>query len=416
MNQFQYLAKILRVEESMLRDLDKAMTAKFGRSGAVENLSERNEEVVARTLSKLGTTILDAANARLALMTELRNQEEQLLAYLGGPGAFSNFSDIASLASRVAKVDGGFFLKKEYAAEILRKRPPEKVMKYLNYRDIEEMLAKEDITEVFSSLRFLESDEWMHKTFKEAYLGFTPSDFEERRIELKVLSHQWREVARKFVAKKHHNVSHLKEFGVIFINPISEDVTGKFLRDFALLLHYFHEIEFYSKLFRKYAEGPNFAEKFISLLRGDVADEFKIKNSKFEIGDWLIVQRYLWKENPADPRLLLPRVNPEAMHWARGERDLAAFGASEPDIDLELWGDLDWVGKFMPSGDSEEMVSFDLEDNAMSAVAMTEGKKEYFTYHHAEAVWTKLFSEYVGGEEEMEKILIDDFEKGMIKI
>lgn len=418
MNHFQYLARILRIEESALRDLDGAMAARFGRAGVVEKLVQENEAVVARTLKKLGVANLAAANARLALMTELRNQEEQLLAYLGGPSAISNFSEIAALAGRIAKVGGGFFLKKEYAAEILRKRPPAGVMKYLNYSSVEEMLSKEDVTEIFSSLRFIESDEWMHETFEAAYKNFKPSDFEERPIELKVLGHQWREVARKFVAKKHHNVSHLKEFGVIFINPISEDVTGKFLRDFALLLHYFHEIEFYSKMFRKYSEGPDFSEKFISLLRGDVKEiensEFKDQDSK--LSAWLIVQRYLWKENPNDPRLRLPRVNPEAMHWARGERDLAAFGAAEPDIDLELWGDLDWAGKFLPAGGKEELVSFDLEDNAMSAVSFTEGKKEYFTYHHAEAIWTKLFSEYVGGESEMEKVLIENFEKGIIKI
>ena len=55
------------------------------------------------------------------------------------------------------------------------------------------------------------------------------------------------------------------------------DVPGKFLRDFALLLHYFHEIEFYSKLFKKYSAEENFAEKFKSLLRGDVKETMDIK-------------------------------------------------------------------------------------------------------------------------------------------
>ena len=127
------------------------------------------------------------------------------------------------------------------------------------------------------------------------------------------------------------------------------------------------------------------------------------------------MQRYLWKENPEDPRLLLPRVNPEAMHWARGERDLAEFGRRNDDIDLELWGNMDWAGDFFKGAANEEFVSFDLEDNAMGLVSFMEGKEEYFNYHQREAMWTKIFSEYVGGEEKMEKLIIDNFDKGIIE-
>ena len=70
------------------------------------------------------------------------------------------------------------------------------------------------------------------------------------------------------------------------------NVPGKFIRDFALILHYFHEIEFYSKLFKKYAGQIDFAGKLKSLLRGDVSE-----SENTAPGEWLIVQRYLWKEN-----------------------------------------------------------------------------------------------------------------------
>lgn len=222
-----------------------------------------------------------------------------------------------------------------------------------------------------------------------------------------MLGPEWREVAEKFVAKKHHNVSHLKEFGVIFLNPIKKDVPGKFLRDFALLFHYFHEIEFYSKLFRRYAANHGFAERLKSLLRGDVKEV-----ERMEDGEWLIVQRYLWKENPRDPRLFLPRVNPESMHWFRGERDIVELGEAEKNMKLALWNNLDWVGLIVH--DDGGLVSFDLEDNAMAEVSAAEGKREFFSYHQREALWTRIFAEYVGGEFEMEKLLIENFEKGSI--
>jgi len=249
----------------------------------------------------------------------------------------------------------------------------------------------------------------MHETFDVAYGNFTAKDFEERDIEIRVLGPEWKTVSEQFVAKKHHNVSHLKEFGVIFLNPIRENIPGKFLRDFALLLHYFHEIEFYSKLFRKYSREDNFAEKFKMLLRGDVPEIYKAEKC-----EWLIVPRYLAKIDPKDPRLFLPRVNPESLHWARGERDLTSFRAPEANLDLSIWHNLDWVGGIFEDG-GDEVVSFDLEDNAMSLVSFMEGKDESFNYHQRESMWTKLFEECAGGEEKMEELLMENFDKGIIK-
>jgi len=273
---------------------------------------------------------------------------------------------------------------------------------------VEELIEKEDVPEVFAVLRFIETNEWMHQTFEEAYSELTADDFEERDIQIRVLPPQYEEVAKKFVEKKHHNVSHLKEFGVIFINPIKEDVPGKFLRDFALLLHYFHEIEFYSKLFRQYSTRPDFPDRIKSLLRGDIKEA-----AALDPGQWLIVQRYLAKEDPADSRLFLPHVNPESIHWMRGERDLTLFRPKTNHKDLGIWQNLDWVGAIF-KGDNN-VISFDLEDNAMSLVSFMEGKRENFNYHQREAMWTKIFIEYAGGEAKAEELLLENFENGIIE-
>ena len=52
----------------------------------------------------------------------------------------------------------------------------------------------------------------------------------------------------------------------------------------------------------------------------------------------------------------------------------------------------------------------------MSVVSFIEGQgQQFFTYHQREAMWTKIFSEYAGGEENTEKLLIDNFDKGVIR-
>lgn len=403
------LAKVLGVDSLMLDRLDKEMEKRLGRGGVLAKVYGMNCKTIENILNVLNSRNRSAEHVRSVLRNTVLSHEKELLKYLALSEGKTNFERAASLARKIAKVGRGFFLKREKAKEILKKCRPDNLLSYLKLSNMDDLLRKHDIAEAFAALRFVESDEWMHETFERAYSGFTPDDFETRDITVRVLGPEWQRVAEKFVEKKHHNVSHLKEFGVIFINPIEENVPGKFLRDFALLLHYFHEIEFYSKLFRKYAEVGDFAEKLKMLLRGDVPEIYKT-----EAGEWLVVQRYLAKINPRDPRLYLPRVNPESMHWFRGERDLTSFKAPEAKLDLTVWHDLDWVGEVLDGKDGE-VVSFDLEDNAMSLVSFMEGKTESFNYHQREAMWTKLFMEYVGGEDKMEYFLIGNFDKGIIR-
>jgi len=402
-----YFATILGVKAEMLEALDAGMEGRTGKKEVFEKLFKENEAAIRRVFASREKEPKDAEGARKILYEVIALHEAQLLSYLKTQKGETDFEKAAHLAKRIGKVGSGFFLKTAYAEKILTARPPRNLLKFLGLKDVGELFSRHDIAEAMSALRFMETDEWMHETFEEAYSGFTPADFEEREIAIRVLGSEWHEVAKAFVKKKHHNVSHLKEFGVIFINPIAEDVAGKFLRDLALLLHYLHEVDFYAKLFRRYAESKDFAAHLKALLRGDVKEVGAMKE-----GEWLIVQRYLFKENPNDPRLFLPRVNPESLHWMRGERDLARLGKERKDIDLELWGNLDWVSGLFPG--SEDPVSFDLEDSAMSEVSFKEGKREFFSYHQREALWTKLFLEYAGGEAETERLLVEYFDKGVI--
>ncbi len=427
MDSQQKLARILGVTDGTLDNFVRSISASTGKTGVLEKLAQENEKIISETLAKInnvgGVTPSavegSADHVRGALQKAIFYHEKQFLDFLRNVEGNNEFEKAANLSRSLARAGRGFFLKKDFIKEIFSRRRPANLLNYLGYQSVNELIARNDLLEAFSALRFVESDEWMHRTFAEAYGSFNAGDFEERDIEIRVLSDKWHDIAKKFVEKKHHNVSHLKEFGVIFLNPIKMDIPGKFLRDFALLLHYFHEIEFYSKLFKKYSVKPDFAEKFKSLLRGDVKELTDVSQKN----TWLIVQRYLVKDNPQDPRLFQPRVNPESIHWTKGERDLASISEKTGGkVDLSLWFNLDWVGGLF-QGDADdpstevgagEVVSFDLEDNAMSLVSFMEGKKEALTYHQREAMWTKIFAEYAGGEEKLEEMILDNFDKGYI--
>ena len=248
----------------------------------------------------------------------------------------------------------------------------------------------------------MENQEWMNEVFFKQYERLTPNDFEERELRLHVLDPRWNKAADGFLKHKWHNISHLKEMGVVFVIPATLGLAGEILRMVSLIFHYLSEVPYYSDVARMLADLPaggpeTFAKSFISLLRGDVLDR---KMQEGEKSLWFVIQRYLAKDDPNEWRLFVPHINPEAIHWMRAEENLIEVGRRLDGgrDDLGFWPHQDWVGDFFKDKDGNEiLVSFDLVDTVMSLVKKREQVK--FLYHHQEALWNKIFMEYFGREE-----------------
>jgi hypothetical protein len=268
-------------------------------------------------------------------------------------------------------------------------------MEFLGYDSVQKMLLNEDIFEIMSAIRFVEEKDWLNNVFFRQYENLTFDDFEERDIKVKALGEKWGAESKKFVLEKRHNISHLKELGIIFVIPVLLGISGEILRMFALILHYLNEIPFYSGIFKEIAgEQKTFAENLISLLRGDVPERRPAESEKSQ---WLVVQRYLAKDDENDWRLFVPHISPEALHWLKAEEYLSGAGSMLNHFgeELSFWKDIDWVGDyFKDESGMDVLVSFDLVDTVMSLVK--EKEMEKYLYHHQEALWNKIFMEYMG--------------------
>ncbi len=404
-------------------DLERKMEKLTGKSGVMEKIVEENETLVGQTLKELNLpeSNWSAKDVHDALIGYIKNIDERLYDFLDKPD-LSKMSGrcgkLCETALALAKPTPGFFIKKEKAVEMLEKFPPQSMLDFFGCKTAAELVEKKGLSSVFSALRFTQNTEWMHKFFDEAYNDLTADDFEEREVELKVLEPEWLDAAGKFLEKKYHNLSHLKELGVIFIIPIQIDVPGETLRMLTLLLHYLNEVPFYSGLFKKFSKEQDFAGKVKSLLRGDVP-EGKLPESENIV--LRIVQRYLAKDDPNDFRLIEPHINPEAEHWYKAEGDLAGISDMPSFVEVSdgqafaSWQKLDFVGGFFSDGltgiGDEELVSFDLIDLTMSLAKKGEIK---YLYHQQEALWNKIFIEYLGRDklnELIEKNIIDGFIK-----
>ncbi len=423
------LAQILGTSEEKLRDLDQKMSAVSGKQGVLEEVSAQNEATVDRVLSDLGLSresqaddVYKALNERLAAI------DAKLFELLGKPDLASLSHDpgtIRDVALNIFTPPKGFFIKKEKVAELLSKQPPQSLLDHFGYKDVTELIEKEGFASVVAALRFTQSTEWMHQFFDVAYADLKPEDFEDRDVEIKVLDTKWLDIAQKFIGKKFHNVSHLKEYGVIFISPESMEPVGETLRMFVLLLHYLHEVPFYSGLFRRFIQDADFVPKLQSLLRGDVPEGPTPVSSKGNIS-WRIVQRYLAKDNPKDFRLFEHHVDPEAEHWYRvagnfaklaevmsSEARSASGGSLSEKFNISYWTGLDHVGTmFKNSAGEDVLVSFDVVDLIMSLVKKGEVK---YLYHQQEAMWNYIFSSYVG-RDRMNELMEENIIKGFIEL
>lgn len=411
------IAKILRTDKDAILDVEKKFSAITGKKGVIEKIAEENEAVIRNRLDFLGLgRNLFAKNVYDALISKIEADDNKLFEAMGRPicDSRAGCDVILESAKKLAADKPGFFLKKEKAEELLRNEPPKKIIQYLGYKNVDELLGREDLLEVFSALRFLEGSEWLNQTFFKQYEILKPGDFEERKIVLKSLGPQWAAAANAFVSKKYHNISHLKELGVIFVIPVSLGISGELIRNFSLILHYLNEVPFYSDLFRMFAaDETSFSRNLISLLRGDVIDKRLAPSEKSQ---WLIIQRYLAKDDENDWRLFEPHVNPEALHWTRAEKLLVKSGDFFDGFSKELafWQNLSWASDYFPTeAGIDILASFNIVDTAMSLVKEKELIK--YLYHHQESLWNKIFCEYFG-EEKMEELMKENIVKGWFEM
>lgn len=417
MKSYEKIAQLLRTDKDIIRILDEKMSSATGKKNVIDKIVEENKFEIEKAWDLLNLNINSSAKDIYdTLISKVEADDLSLYKALGEPKPPipEDWQKVLKIANELVGHPRGFFLKKEKAIEFLKKKPPSLVMEKLGYNNVEEMLAKEDLFEIFSSLRFVQGAQWLNDNFLPQYVLLTPDDFEEREITPIALPTRWAELDKEFVKKKYHNISHLKEMGAIFVIPLTLDISGETLRNFSLILHYFSEVKFYSDLFKKFAREPEtFGQNIISLIRGDVLDSRLPNSNKAQ---WMIVQRYLAKDDENDWRLFEPHVNPEALHWLRAERMLVKIAQKLDHFsnDVKFWNDLDWAGDYFKTDTGiEVLVSFNLIDTSMS-LAMEKFLVKYL-YHHQEALWNKIFMEYLG-EEKMEELIMDNIIRGYFEV
>lgn len=393
------MSDLLNAKEPLFDKSLKQLELASHRQGVDAALIADIHQKAKAAMRQLGLDEKDTTGPELyeALNAKIHDHNKHLTRKIGGHEAMpveQLLPLMKAAAEKVRTPRDCWVLKKSVAKDMLRQMPPPNIMKRLGHRSVESMLKHENLAEVYGALRFAESPEWLN-SFDETYKKLSPSDFETRKIEIVIMPHdRWGDIAEHFVEKKRHNITHLKELGVILMLPVkAEHLPGITIWVMSLLFHYTNEIRLYSAFFKMQQVKKNFGKIIVDTL---IADPDLGPIMAGQHIHWRVIQRYFGKlETESHPEIFEPHVQPEDLHWRKAEAVLYAI-----DPELEFWQDLDYVA-LMYEG---RPLPFNMMDVAASYCNKVPYKQRTI-YHFRESLWNEVFMRYMSQKVLQEQVL-----------
>jgi hypothetical protein len=385
-----FLRDLLDAKEPLFTKSLKQLEIASHNTGADVELAAGIHTAAARAMRQLGLDERDTTGPELyqALIAKVKEHDAHLARSIGGDNTMK-VSELLPLmktaAEKVKTPRDAWVLKKSVAKDMLRHMPPPNIMKMLGYRSIDSMLKRENLAEIYGALRFAETPEWLN-AFDATYKKLTPSDFETRAIEIVIMPRdRWSDITQHFIEKKRHNITHLKELGVILMLPVKADkLPGITIWAMSLLFHYTNEIRLYSAYFKLQQVKKNFGEIIVTTL---IADPDLGPIMAGQSIHWRVIQRYFGKlETESHPEIFEPHVQPEDLHWRKAEEILERI-----DPELGFWKDMDYVA-LMHDG---RPTTFNMMDTAASYCNETPYAHRT-VYHFRESLWNEIFMRYMG--------------------
>lgn len=403
----KYMSDLLGAAEPMFNMALKQLEQATGDQSADVRLTA---EIIGKghlKMRELGLDPDDTTGSELyhSLLALVKKHDEFLAKKIGGSDPTDVHDLLPRIKNTVEKLDMPkkvWVLKPSVAKRLLKAMPPKRVMKHLGYKSIDSMLKREPIFELYGSLRFAEDPAWL-ELFLQKYKKLCPSDFETRDIEIVLMDNKkWGKLTKAFVHKKRHNLTHLKELGVILMLPMPiKNMHGITITVLPLLLHYLNEVRLYSAYFKFQQVKPDFGEILVTTLIADPGDHAIMAGQKIH---WRVVQRYFGKlANEYHPEIFEPHVQPEDLHWRKAEEVLYKI---EPA--LNFWNDMDYVGLLY----SGRPVTFNLMDMAISYVNDMK-YQDRAVYHFRESLWNEIFIRYLG-QKTLESQIMKQLDNEMI--
>lgn len=381
------LAELLGVSEKLFAsDLRRLEISSGSQSEDVRLISD----IIRKTKSKTKELGLDpndstAAEIYHAIQNLLVLHDEFLNKRIGISAEDDTTNLLQKIKTAVYKMDTpnkAWVIKHSSAKRILKKHPPKNAMRALGYKSLDSMLKREPVEDVIAAARLVDSSKWL-ETYLSEFSKLLPMDFEDRRIDIKVVDpKKWSQLGVSFSQKNHHNISVVREMGAILLMPVAVPLRpGLTIGLTALLLHNITEVRLYSAYYKLHQMQANLGKIIAASIMHDRDTHVFMSGQKIH---WRVAYRHFGKSTK-HPEVLEPHVMPEDLFWRKAEEVLYKI---EPA--LYFWNDLDYVGLSYMG----KPVSFNLIDAAINAINNLNFDNRTYS-HFQSALWNELFARYI---------------------
>lgn len=347
----RFLSELLAAPEPQFTKHLQALERSVGRIGIDVRLQS---EIIGARLQKMRDLELDPGDTTgpelyAALIGKAKEHDQALRDLLGIEASATQSETLAAVASYIKDCNvqkSVWVVRKSVAKELLKAKPPKKVMQALGYRSLDSMLKVEDVRKLFVLVRCLESPTWQ-KALLASYKKLRPADFEQRDVQVMVLPETV--LAKSLIVRA-------KEVGAIgLVTPPVMLHSGYTLAILLLVLHCIAELRMQSSYSKLRQVHGSFGRQYASHVQDDPLHVAELAGVPVH---WRTVQRYFGAHTDKQPEFFAPHIQPEDLAW----RDIDAI-AAELLPELVWWQGLSYVGLHR----DRQTVSFNILDVAMDA-------------------------------------------------
>lgn len=331
------LSELLRAEQPRFTHLLQQLERAAGLPSHDIRLTSEISQRVRVKLAELGLDPVDTTSQELyhALLERFSKDEQALRKQLHispqmQPEALTKIIQRQAASEVKHQV---LALKPAVARKMLKKVPPKKAMKQLNYRSLDSMLKHEAPAHIYAAAAVFEAKTWQKK-FLEQYSQLQSTDFEVRDCLVTLpLSARWQKVATLAVEKQRHNVLYFQELGAIVLLPVQRDLPGFVTINLLLILHAANKIAAAST----YLKLQQMKADFGGAVRRVAGQQEPVTETK--LIDWAVPWRiahdyFARQSTQYNPVFFEPHVSPSDLFWHPPESLLANIHPT-----FEFWKD-----------------------------------------------------------------------------
>jgi hypothetical protein len=367
-----------------IRDLERAAG---NPSTDIRLSSELNQRVLVK-LKELGLDPHDTTERELyrVLHDKLANDETTVRAALAITENASSTAVLQAIEQYIAKLPieyGSFSLKASVAKRLMKKTPPKRTMKQLNYRSLESFLKHEHIAHVYVAAFLCESTAW-RKKFTDQYMKLQPGDFESRKISISIpQANRWKELSNKVTSTQRHNIIVVKELGAVVILPLEKSLPGLAITSLVLTLNALNDIVSTGSFLKLQQVRQDFGAIVRKVSIQEPMTSARLVDRQVP---WSVVHQYYARHTAAyNPVLFEPHIQSSDLQWQHPESIL-----SDIDSSLKFWHDTRYTSFFR----NKEIISLNVLDAALNycnKLPYAERMRQFAKQH----LWHELMVRYL---------------------